>query len=96
MKDPVSQVAGRCPYFIFIDSTGTILEAVENPYKSGGGSAGVSAANFLAEKKVSHVVAEKFGSKMKNVLQTKNITWFEWEGTVEEAAQEILEIGERR
>lgn len=95
LKDSVSQVAGRCPYFIFIDSTGKILEAVDNPFKTEGGSAGVSAANFLAEKKVTIIVAEKFGSKMKNVLQTKEITCFEWEGIVEEAVKKVLEIGDR-
>ncbi len=93
LKDSVSQVAGRCSYFIFINSTGKILEAVDNPYKAGGGSAGVSAANFLAEKKVTVVVAEKFGNKMKSVLETKEITCFEWEGTVEEAVKKILETG---
>ncbi len=95
LKDSVSQVAGRCPYFIFIDSTGKILEAVDNPYKTEGGSAGVSAANFLAEKKVTIIVAEKFGSKMKNVLQTKEIICFEWEGIVEEAVKKVLEKGDR-
>ena len=95
LKDSISQVAGRCPYFLFINSTGKILEAVDNPYKAGGGSAGVSAANFLAEKKVTLVVAEKFGDKMKKVLQTKEITCFEWEGIVEEAVKKILEKGAR-
>jgi len=95
LKDSISQVAGRCPYFIFINSTGKILEAVDNPYKDEGGSAGVSAANFLAEKKVTLVVAEKFGDKMKNVLQTEEITCFEWEGIVEEAVKKILEKGAR-
>ena len=95
LKDSISQVAGRCPYFIFINSSGKILEAVDNPYKAEGGSAGVSAANFLAEKKVTIIVAEKFGSKMKNVLQTKEIICFEWEGIVEEAVKKVLEKGDR-
>jgi len=95
LKASVSPVAGRCPYFLFIDSTGKILEAVDNPYKAEGGSAGVSAANFLAEKKVTIVVAEKFGPKMKDVLQVKKITCFEWEGIVEEAVKKILEKGDR-
>jgi len=95
LKDSISQVAGRCSYFLFIDSTGKILEAVDNLFKAEGGSAGVSAANFLAEKKVTLVVAEKFGDKMKDVLQTKKITCFEWEGIVEEAVKKILEKGDR-
>ena len=94
LKDSISQVAGRCSYFLFIDSTGKILEAVDNLYKAEGGSAGVSAANFLAEKKVTLVVAEKFGDKMKDVLQTKKITCFEWKGIVEEAVKRILEKGD--
>jgi len=87
----VSETAGRCPYFIIVDSKGNLLEAAENPYKDARGSAGVSAANFLAEKNVTIVVARNCGSKMKGSLEAQEIAYFKFEGTGEEAIKKILE-----
>ncbi len=91
LKDSVSQVAARCPYFLFIDGTGKLLEAVDNPYKDTRGSAGVSTANFLAERNVTIVIAGRFGNKMRNVLETKEISYFESQGIVEEVIKKVLE-----
>ena len=95
LKDSVSQLAARCPYFLFIDSTGKLLEAVDNPYVETRGGAGVSAANFLAERSVTIVIAGRFGDKMKNVLETKEIAYFESQGIVEEAIKKVLEKKDR-
>lgn len=95
LKDSVSHVAARCPYFLMVDSKGELLEAVENPYKDTRGGAGVSAANFLAGKNVTAVVAGSIGNKMRNVLEEQEITYFEFEGNVEEAIREILEKEDR-
>ena len=95
LKDSVSQVAARCPYFLFIDGTGKLLEAVDNPYEDTRGGAGVSAANFLAERNVTIVIAGMFGNKMKNVLETKEIACFEFQGIVEEAIRKVLENKDR-
>ncbi len=95
LKDSVSQLAARCPYFLFIDGTGKLLEAVDNPYEDTIGGAGVSAANFLAERNVTIVIAGMFGNKMKNVLETKEIAYFEFQGTVEEAIRKVLEKKDR-
>ena len=94
LKDSVSQLAARCPYFLFIDGTGKLLEAVDNPYAASGG-AGISAANFLAERSVTIVIAGRFGDKMKNVLETKEIAYFESQGIVEEAIRKVLEKKDR-
>ena len=91
LKANVSHVAARCSYFLIVDSKGKLLEAVENPYKDTQGSAGVSAANFLAERNVTIVIAGRFGNKMKDVLNAQKITYFQFEGIVEEAIRKILE-----
>jgi len=95
LKDSVSQLAARCPYFLFIDGTGKLLEAVDNPYVETIGGAGVSAANFLAERNVTIVIAGMFGDKMRNVLETKEIAYFESQGIVEEAIKNVLEKKDR-
>jgi predicted Fe-Mo cluster-binding NifX family protein len=91
-KAAVSENAGRCPYFLIFDSEGNLLDSVENPYKDARGSAGVSAANFLAGKNVTIVVAGKCGSKMKGALEAHEIAYFKFEGMAEDAVKKILEI----
>ena len=91
LKATVSHTAARCPYFLIVDSKGKLLEAVENPYQDTKGGAGVSAANFLAEKNVTVVIAGNCGSKMKNALEAQEITFFKFVGIVEEAILKILE-----
>lgn len=91
LKAAVSHIAARCPYFLIVDSKGKLLEAVENPYKDTRGGAGVSAANFLAEKNVTIVIAGNFGNKMKDTLKAQEIAYFEFVGIVEEAIIKILE-----
>lgn len=95
LKDSVSQLAARCPYFLFIDNTGKLLEAVDNPYADTRRGAGVSAAHFLAERNVTIVIAGMFGDKMKNVLETKEIAYFESQGIVEEVIKKVLEKKDR-
>lgn len=91
LKDSVSHVAARCPYFLIVDSKGKLLEVIENPYKDARGSAGVSAANFLAGRNVTAVVAGSIGNKMRDALETQEITYYEFEGSGEEAIRKILE-----
>lgn len=91
LKAAVSHTAARCSYFLIVDSKDKLLEAVENPYQDTRGGAGVSAANFLAEKKVTVVIAGNCGSKMKSALEAQEITFFKFVGTVEEAILKILE-----
>ena len=91
LEDSVSHVAARCPYFLIVDSKGKLSEVVENPYKDNRGGAGVSAANFLAGRNVTVVVAGSIGNKMRDALEAQEITYYEFEGSVEEAVREILE-----
>ena len=91
LEDSVCQIAARCPYFLFVDSNGKLVEAVENPYKDTRGGAGVSAANFLAVRDVTAVVAGSIGNKMRDALEAHEISFFEFGGSGEEAIREILE-----
>lgn len=91
LEAAVSHLAARGAFFLIVDSKGNLLEAVENPYKDSKGGAGVLAANFLAEKNVTIVIAGNFGNKMKDALEAQEIAFFEFEGIVEEAIKKILE-----
>ncbi len=96
LKASVSHMAARCPYFLIVDGKGKLLEAVENPYKDTRGGAGVSAANFLAGKNVTIVIAGNFGMKMIDALKAHKIAYFEFEGTAEKAIRKVLEKEGRR
>ena len=91
LKADVSRTTARCPYFLIVDGEGKLLEAVENPYKNTRSGAGVSAANYLAEKKATIIVAGNCGNKMQGALEAKKIAFFTFEGIVEDAIKKILE-----
>ena len=87
----VSEIAARCNTFLFFDSEGKLFKAETNPYKDNRGSAGVSAAGFLAEREVTLVAAGRFGNKMRDALAAHNIACMEFTGSVLDAIQKILE-----
>ncbi|MBW2651094.1 MAG: hypothetical protein JRC66_08855, partial [Deltaproteobacteria bacterium] len=77
-KTSVSNEAAKCPYYLIFDSEGKLTEVIDNPYKNASGGAGPSAANFLAQKGVTIIIAGNFGSKMINTLESKGIAHFEF------------------
>ena len=90
--DSVSNRAARCPYYLIFDGTGNLIEAISNPYRDTARGAGPSAANFLAAKGVTIVVAENIGIKMINALKGKRISHFEFRGRVDQAVKKVLEL----
>jgi predicted Fe-Mo cluster-binding NifX family protein len=86
----VGATAGRSPYYLMFDSTGKLVEVIENPYKDARGGAGPSTADFLAEKGVTIAIAETFGGKMINAMKSKGITYFEIKGNVKDAVKKVL------
>ena len=86
----VSSLAGRSPYYLIFDSTGQLIEVIENPYKDVRGGAGSSTAGYLAEKGVTIVIAETFGGKMINAMKSKGITYYEFKGIVSNAVKTLL------
>ena len=86
----VGTTAGRSPYYLIFDSTGKLVEVIENPYKDVRGGAGPSTANFLAEKGVTIIIAETFGGKMINAMKSKGMTHFEFKGIANDAVKKVL------
>ena len=89
-KASVSNKAAKCPYYLMFDSKGEMTEVIDNPYGDASRGAGPSAANFLAQKGVTIVIAGNFGSKMINTLKSNGITHFEFEGRVDDAVKKVL------
>ncbi len=89
-KASVSNKAAKCPYYLMFDSKGEMTGVIDNPYGDASRGAGPSAANFLAQKGVTIVIAGNFGSKMINTLKNKGITHFEFKGRADDAVKRAL------
>ena len=90
----VSNEAAKCPYYLIFDSKGKLTGVIDNPYENASGGAGPSAANFIAQRGVTIVIAVDFGSKMVNTLESKGIAHFEFKGSVNDAVKRALEGGQ--
>ncbi len=90
IESDVSERAARCRYFLLFDGEGNLKNAVENPFKEKRGSAGVSVVELLAERNVTVVVAGMFGDKMQAALETNEIAFTEFSGSVEDAVKHVL------
>jgi predicted Fe-Mo cluster-binding NifX family protein len=88
----VSGVAGRCAYFLIFDSSGKLLEAIENPHKNASGGAGSLVVNFLAGKGVTVVVAGKFGDKMIVAMKGAGMASVEFAGTADDGVKKYLKL----
>jgi len=87
----VSNQAAKCPYYLIFDNKEKLTEVIDNPYRDASGGAGPSAANFLAQRGVTMVIAENFGSKMINTLKSKGIAHLEFKGSAGDAVKKALE-----
>jgi predicted Fe-Mo cluster-binding NifX family protein len=86
----VATKAARSSYFLIFDKDGELREVVDNPHKNVGSGAGPLAAEFLAEKEVTLVVAGLFGSKMIAALENEGIRHIELTGKVRDALEKAL------
>ena len=88
----VSNKAAKCPYYLIFNNKGELIEVVDNPYGDASGGAGPLAANFLARRGITIVIAGNFGSKMVNTLENKNIAHFEFTGIADNAVKKVLKL----
>lgn len=72
LEAEVSSMGGRAPYYLIFENS-ELIETIKNPFASGGGGAGFSAAYMLAEKGVTLVVAGGFGGNMQDALKERGI-----------------------
>jgi predicted Fe-Mo cluster-binding NifX family protein len=86
----VAQKAARSSCYLIFDKGGELREVVDNPHKDVGSGAGPLAAEFLASKEVTLVVAGLFGSKMVAALDNKGIRRVELTGKVRDALEKAL------
>jgi predicted Fe-Mo cluster-binding NifX family protein len=92
LESEVSNVFGRCPYFIVAEVNKEIgdFEAFENVSINQMGGAGISAAQTIAEKGVTAVIAGNVGPRALDVFGQFSIDTYRSGGTVKDALQKLI------
>ena len=94
MDSQVSDVFGRCAYFIIAeieDKKAQKVEAIENTSSGQVGGAGVSTAKTVAEKEVNAVITGNMGPRALDVLKQFNIKMYKGSGLVKDVLQEFID-----
>jgi len=89
----ISDKAGKCPYYLMFDSTGQLIEVVENPYENAQRGAGQQTADFLANKGVTLIIAGDFGEKMIGAMRGNSTDYLQLQGTIDDAVKKVLSPG---
>lgn len=93
LDSEVSDIFGRCPYFIIaeIEEKKIIkFEAIENSSAAQSQGAGISAAQLVAEKDVSALITGNVGPRALDVLKQFKIEIYNGTGTVNESLQKFI------
>jgi predicted Fe-Mo cluster-binding NifX family protein len=87
----IATQAGRAPFYLVFDESGTLVETLNNPFSRGGGGAGFGVAKMLADKEVDIVVAGQFGENMLDAFKERGLRSHELEGPALDAVRSLLE-----
>jgi len=99
IESDISDVFGRCPYFIIAEiKDGKIekTEAVKNESIDQNSGAGVSTAQLMAEKNVNVVITGNVGPRALDVLNQFNIEIYSGQGVVKDALQAFIDKNLKR
>ena len=94
IESNVSDVFGRCPYFIIAEIKDQKIEkteAIENENINQMSGAGISTAQLMAEKDVNTVITGNVGPRALDVLKQFNIEIYFGEGVVKNVLQEFID-----
>jgi len=91
----ISNKAGKCPYYLIFNSTGELIEVINNPYKDAQRGAGQQTADFLANKGVTLIIAETFGDKMIGAMRSNGTDYLKLQGIVHDAVKTVLSPGDQ-
>jgi len=90
----VSDIFGRCSYFIITEIKDGKLEKTEvtkNDSADQTGGAGISTAQLMAEKNVNAVITGNVGPRALDVLKQFDIEIYSGEGVIKKALQNFID-----
>ncbi len=89
---PMSQVFGRCPTFLFVDSETLAYKAVPNPAVSAPGGAGVQAAQYIVDQGAQALISGNVGPNAFAVFRAVELPVYACsEGSVRQAVAALIE-----
>ncbi len=94
IESNVSDVFGRCPYFIIAEIKDDKIEkteAIKNESTDQNSGAGISTAQLMAEKDVNAVITGNVGPRALDVLNQFNIEIYSGQGTVKDVLQDFID-----
>ncbi len=94
LNSDVSEVFGRCPYFIIAEIENKKIqkfETIKNESADQRGGAGISAARKIAEKGANAVITRNTGPRALDVLKQFGIKSYNGCGTVKDVLQKFIE-----
>ena len=94
LNSNVSNVFGRCPYFVIaeIEKKKIVnVEVIENTSYAQMSGAGISTAQAIAEKDVKAVITGNVGPRASDVLRQFKIEVYSGSGTIKEVLQKFIE-----
>jgi len=93
IEGDVSDVFGRCPYFIIAEIENQKIErteVIENKSTDQMSGAGISTAQLIAEKNVNAVITGNVGPRAFDVLKQFNIEVYSGSGAIKEVLQKFI------
>jgi len=90
----ISNVA-KADYYLMFNEKGKLIEAIPNPYKDAKEDSVLLTATFLAEQGVKEVIARKFNDKIIDTINSKGMTYCEYDGIVEDAIELAINPGNK-
>ncbi len=86
----ISEKAGRAPYYLIFDGNGEFIKSIKNPSQTRGRRASSGVVDLLVKESVKTVIAGKFGSKMKKLLDTNKIKFHQHTGIAIEVVDALI------
>jgi len=97
-KSEVSEIFGRCPYFVIVeinnkegDKRIDKIEVIENISKNQMGGAGISAAKSIVEKNVEVLITGNIGPRASSVLKQFNVRVYKGNGLIKDVLQKFMD-----
>jgi len=85
----------KAGYYLIFNEKIELIEAIPNPYKNSKKDSVSLAAEFLYKKGVTEVIAAKFSNKMIAALNNNNMTYWEYNGNVDNAIKLAINPGNK-
>lgn len=94
LESKVTDVFGRCPYFLIVDIANKKIkrvEVIENTNIDQTVGAGISAAKIIAKKDVDALITGAVGPRALDVLKQFNIQVYNGFGPIKEAVKKFID-----